>query len=279
MADEDHASAFWMSVANAFKGDLGIVFDLYNEPFPDQGTSTGSGSGSERSGSGSGSGGGGEGGIGDGGPACGSRRSGGHRSHEQLSARFLTSSRGRWLRLAYGDGTSTACITPMASASGAGATGILSATVYGAGIGFNQPAGGLGATSPARPPLTRPAPESSNKEQPPARCSSRLLGTSSARRAPNTSGPPATSGTVSWVVFNSKRWDDSGTFLDGPSAQRDPHGVPGSFSVAAAHPFRVLHRLRSPSPRTIQNLRRRQCLHVQRRKLRAASDGPPAAQR
>jgi hypothetical protein len=32
MADEDHASAFWTSVASAFKGDLGVVFDLYNEP-------------------------------------------------------------------------------------------------------------------------------------------------------------------------------------------------------------------------------------------------------
>jgi hypothetical protein len=38
MADEDHASPFWTSVANAFKGDLGIVFDLYNEPHPESGT-------------------------------------------------------------------------------------------------------------------------------------------------------------------------------------------------------------------------------------------------
>lgn len=38
MADEDNAPAFWMSVASTFKGDNGIVFDLYNEPYPDLGT-------------------------------------------------------------------------------------------------------------------------------------------------------------------------------------------------------------------------------------------------
>jgi hypothetical protein len=32
MADADHAPAFWSSVASTFKGDLGVVFDLYNEP-------------------------------------------------------------------------------------------------------------------------------------------------------------------------------------------------------------------------------------------------------
>lgn len=32
MADSDHAPAFWTSVANAFKSDRGVVFDLYNEP-------------------------------------------------------------------------------------------------------------------------------------------------------------------------------------------------------------------------------------------------------
>jgi hypothetical protein len=35
MPDEDHAGAFWTSVATAFKGDNGILFDLYNEPHPD----------------------------------------------------------------------------------------------------------------------------------------------------------------------------------------------------------------------------------------------------
>jgi hypothetical protein len=38
MPDEDHAGAFWTSVATAFKGDNGIIFDLYNEPYPDLGT-------------------------------------------------------------------------------------------------------------------------------------------------------------------------------------------------------------------------------------------------
>ena len=33
MADRDHAPLFWSSVARAFKGEPGIVFDLYNEPY------------------------------------------------------------------------------------------------------------------------------------------------------------------------------------------------------------------------------------------------------
>ena len=32
MADADHAPAFWSSVATAFRGVAGVVFDLYNEP-------------------------------------------------------------------------------------------------------------------------------------------------------------------------------------------------------------------------------------------------------
>jgi hypothetical protein len=32
MADADHAPTFWTGVANAFKNDQGIIFDLYNEP-------------------------------------------------------------------------------------------------------------------------------------------------------------------------------------------------------------------------------------------------------
>lgn len=31
--DEDHSPAFWQSVATAFRSDLGVIFDLYNEPF------------------------------------------------------------------------------------------------------------------------------------------------------------------------------------------------------------------------------------------------------
>jgi endoglucanase len=33
MADADHASAFWTSVASTFRGDVGVVFDLFNEPY------------------------------------------------------------------------------------------------------------------------------------------------------------------------------------------------------------------------------------------------------
>ncbi len=33
MADADHAPAFWTSVASAFKGNHGVIFDLFNEPY------------------------------------------------------------------------------------------------------------------------------------------------------------------------------------------------------------------------------------------------------
>ncbi len=33
MADADNSPPFWTSVATAFKGDLGVVFDLFNEPY------------------------------------------------------------------------------------------------------------------------------------------------------------------------------------------------------------------------------------------------------
>jgi hypothetical protein len=33
MADADHAPRFWRSVAHAFRGDRGVIFDLFNEPF------------------------------------------------------------------------------------------------------------------------------------------------------------------------------------------------------------------------------------------------------
>ena len=32
MADEDHSPSFWESVANRFKSDRGVIFDLFNEP-------------------------------------------------------------------------------------------------------------------------------------------------------------------------------------------------------------------------------------------------------
>ena len=33
MPDADHSPAFWTSVANTFKSDPAVVFDLFNEPF------------------------------------------------------------------------------------------------------------------------------------------------------------------------------------------------------------------------------------------------------
>ncbi len=35
MPDADHAADFWTSVANTFAADSGVIFELYNEPYPD----------------------------------------------------------------------------------------------------------------------------------------------------------------------------------------------------------------------------------------------------
>ena len=35
MPDADHAPAFWTSVATKFKGNSSVIFDLFNEPYPD----------------------------------------------------------------------------------------------------------------------------------------------------------------------------------------------------------------------------------------------------
>jgi hypothetical protein len=40
MADVDNAPAFWTSVANTFKSNTSVVFDLYNEPYPDNNQDT-----------------------------------------------------------------------------------------------------------------------------------------------------------------------------------------------------------------------------------------------
>lgn len=39
-ADRDHANTYWSSVANVFKGNPAVVFDLYNEPYPDRNRDT-----------------------------------------------------------------------------------------------------------------------------------------------------------------------------------------------------------------------------------------------
>jgi endoglucanase len=38
MPDERYAPAFWSSVAEAFKGDPAVIFDLFNEPYPNRNT-------------------------------------------------------------------------------------------------------------------------------------------------------------------------------------------------------------------------------------------------
>lgn len=40
MPDNDHAPAFWTSVANTFKSNNSVIFDLFNEPFPDNNQDT-----------------------------------------------------------------------------------------------------------------------------------------------------------------------------------------------------------------------------------------------
>jgi endoglucanase len=40
MADEDHSPAFWRSIATDFKNDHHVVFDLFNEPYPDSNQDT-----------------------------------------------------------------------------------------------------------------------------------------------------------------------------------------------------------------------------------------------
>ncbi len=40
MPDQDHAPGFWSSVASYFKGNSAVIFDLYNEPFPDNNQDT-----------------------------------------------------------------------------------------------------------------------------------------------------------------------------------------------------------------------------------------------
>jgi hypothetical protein len=41
MPDQDHAPAFWTSVATTFKSNSSVIFDLYNEPYPDNGNDSG----------------------------------------------------------------------------------------------------------------------------------------------------------------------------------------------------------------------------------------------
>ena len=40
MPDSDHAPAFWTSVANTFKSNSSVIFDMFNEPYPDSNQDT-----------------------------------------------------------------------------------------------------------------------------------------------------------------------------------------------------------------------------------------------
>ena len=40
MPNRDHSITFWQQVANAYKGNSSVVFDLYNEPYPDSNQDT-----------------------------------------------------------------------------------------------------------------------------------------------------------------------------------------------------------------------------------------------
>ncbi|MCC7371412.1 MAG: cellulase family glycosylhydrolase [Chloroflexi bacterium] len=40
MANRDHSVAFWTSVASTFKTNTAVIFDLFNEPYPDNNTDT-----------------------------------------------------------------------------------------------------------------------------------------------------------------------------------------------------------------------------------------------
>ena len=40
MPDRDHSVTFWQQVATAYKGNSSVVFDLYNEPYPDSNRNT-----------------------------------------------------------------------------------------------------------------------------------------------------------------------------------------------------------------------------------------------
>ncbi len=40
MPDRDHAITFWQQVAQAYKGNNAVIFDLFNEPFPDNNSDT-----------------------------------------------------------------------------------------------------------------------------------------------------------------------------------------------------------------------------------------------
>ncbi len=173
----------------------------------------------------------------DGGPACGASVTAGALA---LTSNYLPPSviADGGYAFAYGDGTSVACIDPAALCT-RGATGTSSPTVYGAGIGFNlNQAMAMGAASPPIQPFAATgAGISYQLSALPAQGVRLAIGDSDGTTGTDYCAVlSAASGTVTWGKFNSKCWDDSGTFLTGPppNATHMEFQVP---SVAAATPF------------------------------------------
>jgi hypothetical protein len=118
---------------------------------------------------------------------------------------------------AYSDGVSTGCLDATAlctTGTTAAATALNSATVYGSGIGFNlNQAMAVGAASPPIDAFTATGLGLSYTLS--------SLPAQGVRIAIDSSGTvfcavlSSASGSVAWAKFNSKCWDDSGTFLAG----------------------------------------------------------------
>jgi hypothetical protein len=124
---------------------------------------------------------------------------------------------------AYSDGVSTACLDPSALCI-TGKTGATPpTTVYGSGVGFNlNQAKATGTSTPPSSTFTATglglSYSLSNLPSQGLRVS---IGNAETVAGVTTGTDycavlPAASGTLAWAKFNSKCWDDSGTFLSGP---------------------------------------------------------------
>ncbi len=196
-----------------------------------------SGGGSSSSGAASGSSSGSGAGAIDSGPPCDAPVASGAVA---LTGHYLASSviaMGGYA-YAYSDGMgSTACVDATALC-GTGTTGVANSagTIWGAGIGFNV--NQAVATGPASPPLNSYAATGVGIAY-----ALDALPAQGMRIIVDSGGTDycapiaAASGTVVWGTFNTKCWDDSGTFLSGP-----PTATHIQFQVtadAASTPFDV----------------------------------------
>jgi hypothetical protein len=119
---------------------------------------------------------------------------------------------------AYSDGMSTACVNSNALCA-TGQTAVQSMTVYGSGVGFNL--NQMMATGSASPPINTYSVMglgiTYSLSNLPSQGGRLAIGDSD-----GTSGTdycatlPGASGTILWAQFNTKCWDNSGTFLTGP---------------------------------------------------------------